>query len=203
LLVQSGDKRYHHDEPSNVDACRLLAYPLYGSTVMPSNFRFEHLDRIHEASLLELAEEFREEGDHRFDGLLDDPDAYFELADRFVHDRDLPPNRVPMTHYLLFDGELLVGGSRLRRRLIPVLLLDGGNIGYEVRRSARRRGYATEILKRTLEEARVLGLDRVLLTTEVSNAGSSRVIERAGGVPDGKTVSPRTGEQMRRYWIAL
>ncbi len=38
---------------------------------MPSNFRFERLDRIQEASLLELAEEFREEGDDRFDGLLE------------------------------------------------------------------------------------------------------------------------------------
>jgi len=167
------------------------------------HLRFERLDRIHERPLLDLAEEFRDEGDDRFDGLLDDPDSYFDLADRFENDRDLPPDRVPMTQYLLFDGDRLVGGSRLRRRLIPVLLLDGGNIGYEVRRTDRRRGYATEILRRTLEEARRLGLDRVLLTTEVSNIGSTRVIERAGAIPDEDSISPRTGNQMRRFWIDL
>jgi predicted acetyltransferase len=165
--------------------------------------RFERLDRIHEQPLLDLAEEFRDEGDDRFDGLLADPDSYFDLANRFENDRDLPPDRVPMTQYLLFDGDRLVGGSRLRRRLIPVLLLDGGNIGYEVRRSARRRGYATEILRRTLEKARKLGLDRVLLTTEVSNVGSNRVIERAGGVRDEDSISPRTGDRMKRFWIDL
>jgi predicted acetyltransferase len=165
--------------------------------------RFKRLDRACERSLVEMAEEFRDEGDDRFDGLLEDSDAYFDLADRFENDRGMPPDRVTMTHYLLFDGDWLVGGSRLRRRLIPVLLLDGGNIGFEVRRSARRRGYATELLRQTLEEARKLRLDRVLLTAEVSNTGSNRVIERAGGIPDGRSTSPRTGDQMNRFWIEL
>ena len=153
--------------------------------------------------MLEFAEEFREEGDDRFDPLVEDPEAFFELADRFERDLDLPEDRVPMTHYLLYKGERIVAMSRLRRRLIPVLLLDGGNIGYEVRRSERRLGYASEILGRTMEEARALGLKRVLLTTEDLNVGSIRVIEKAGGVRDSDSISPRTGDRMRRFWISL
>lgn len=153
--------------------------------------------------MLEFAEEFRGEGDDRLDALLDETEAFFELADRFERDLDLPEDRVPMTHYLLFRDGRLVAMSRLRRRLIPVLLLDGGNIGYEVRRSERRRGYASEILRRTLDEARGIGLERVLLTTEVSNLGSIRVIENAGGVPDSDSISSRTGEHMCRFWIDL
>jgi len=171
--------------------------------VRSSHLRFERLDRIHEQPLLEMAEEFRDEGDDRFSALLASPQSFFDWVDRFENDRDLPSDRVPQTQYLLFDGRRLVGGSRLRRRLIPVLLLDGGNIGFEVRRSARRRGYGTEILHRTLEEARVIGLRRALLTAAESNAGSLRVIGAAGGIPDGESISPRTGDRMRRFWIDL
>jgi predicted acetyltransferase len=166
-------------------------------------FRFERLDREHEADMLEFAAEFRAEGDDRFDLLLDETEAFFELADRFERDLDLPENRVPMTYYLLFRDERLVAMSRLRRRLIPVLLLDGGNIGYEVRGSERRRGYAGQILQRTLDEARGIGLESALLTTEDSNLGSIRMLENAGGVRDTDSISPVTGTCMRRYWIAL
>jgi predicted acetyltransferase len=166
-------------------------------------FRFERLDREHEGAMIEFAEEFRAEGDNRFDQLLDQTEAFFEVADRFERDLDLPENRVPMTCFLLFKDDRLVAMSRLRRRLIPVLLLDGGNIGYEVRSSVRRRGYGSEILRRTLDEARGIGLERALLTTEDSNRGSIRVIENAGGVRDTDSLSGVTGQSMRRYWIEL
>ncbi len=172
-------------------------------TMMSDSFRFERLDREFEQDMLEFAQAFRIEGDERFNQLLDDPNAFFELADRFERDRGLPENRVPMTHFLLFKADRLVAMSRLRRRLIPVLLLDGGNIGYEVCASERRRGYAGEILRRTLAEARVVGLDRALLTAEPSNLGSIRTIENAGGRRDTDSVSETTGRLMRRYWIEL
>ena len=153
--------------------------------------------------MLEFAEEFRDEGDGRFDLLLDDTDGFFELANRFECGLDLPEDRVPMTHFMLFRGDRLVAISRLRRRLIPVLLLDGGNIGYEVRSSERRRGYASEILRRTLDEARAIGLDRALLTTEISNIASIRTIENAGGTRTTDSISGVTGNPMCRYWIEL
>jgi predicted acetyltransferase len=65
----------------------------------------------------------------------------------------------------------------------------------------RRRGYATEILRRTLLEARTIGISKALLTAARTNIPSLRVIESAGGLFDGETLSPRTGETMRRYWI--
>ena len=165
--------------------------------------RFTGMDRSHEQSIHELAIEFREEGDDRFDPFLNDVNEFFENVEQFEHDRALPPDRVPMTHYMLFDEARLLGMSRLRRRLIPVLMLDGGHIGYEVRPSERRKGYASELLRRTLEEARGLALDRVLLTASKANQASIRVIERAGGIRDSDSVSPRTGDRMRRFWIDL
>ncbi|MCG8592530.1 MAG: GNAT family N-acetyltransferase [Proteobacteria bacterium] len=99
-------------------------------------------------------------------------------------------------------GRRLVGGARLRHRLIPVLHLDGGHIGYEIRPSDRRRGYATELLRCVLAEAASRGLTRVLLTAAQDNAASIRVIESNGGEADGTSLSPSSRKIMRRYWIS-
>lgn len=155
----------------------------------------------HEHEILAFAAEFRAEGDDRFGLLLDNPDKYFSLAEQFENGRDLPDDRVPMSHFLFFADGRLVGASRLRRRLIPVLLLDGGHIGYEVRESERRRGFGTEILSRSLVEAERIGIERVLLTAAADNIPSLKTIENAGGIFDQETISPQTGERMRRYWV--
>jgi predicted acetyltransferase len=170
---------------------------------MTASVRLERLRRFHEAELVEMAREFRDEGDPRLDLLLDDPDAYFAEVACFEADQDLGPDQVPQTYFLLFEAGRLVGGSRVRHRLNEKLHLDGGNIGYEIRPPERGKGHGTAILGLSLLEARKLGLERVLLTAATDNVASRRVIEVHGGVPDGSTISPNTGEEMRRYWIEL
>lgn len=151
--------------------------------------------------MLEYACEFREEGDGRYDPLLSDADAFFAAVRIFEIGRDLPPDRVPMSHYLFFEDSVLVGASRIRWRLVPVLLLDGGHIGYEVRRSARGRGIAKEMLRRSVAMARGRGISEIVLTAATENLPSIRVIESQSGVFEKETISPRTGERMRRYVI--
>jgi predicted acetyltransferase len=58
----------------------------------------------------------------------------------------------------------------------------GGHIGYDVRASARRRGHATAMLAGGLAVAAGLGIDPALITCDVDNVGSRRVIETNGGV---------------------
>jgi len=169
------------------------------------DLRIERLDRLrHETVFLEFAEEFRDAGEDgldQIDQLFADPDEYYDLALRFEHDRDLPDGLVPMSRFLFFDGDWLVGQSNLRRRLSPALHLDGGHIGYAVRPSARRCGYATEILWQTLEEAHRIDIAKALVTVATTNLASLRVVEKNGGVFDRETRSPRTGQTMRRFWI--
>jgi predicted acetyltransferase len=165
--------------------------------------RLERLSRAHAAALRAMAAEFHADGDPRFDDLLEDEAAFYARVDRFERGVDLPEDRVRMTWYLLFEADELLGAARLRHRLIPVLLRDGGHIGYEIRPSRRRRGCGQALLGLMLDEARAIGLDRVLLTTEATNTASTRLIEAAGGESDGLSVSPNTGETMRRFWIDL
>lgn len=157
----------------------------------------------HAPALLEMAHEFPAAGESVLEPLLADPEAYFARIERFARGVGLPADRVQQTEFFLLRGSRILGGSRLRHRLIPVLELDGGNIGYEIRPSERRRGYGARLLALTLEKAAELGLERVLFTVEPGNVGSVRLIEKNGGVPGDSTRSPNTGARMRQYWIEL
>jgi predicted acetyltransferase len=116
---------------------------------------------------------------------------------------NLRPGWVPMTTFWLLDlQDEIVGVSRLRHRLTPSLLEDGGHIGYYVRPDYRGLGYGKTILSLTLIEARKLGIERVLLTVDSDNRPSIRVIEHNGGVMEDERVDAE-GDPYRRYWIDL
>ncbi len=170
---------------------------------MSEALRLERMERRHADALVDMAQEFREQGDPRMDAVLDDLEGYFAAAARFEAGRDLGPDLVQQTHFLMFAGARLRGGSRLRHRLNDKLRLDGGNIGYEIRPSCRGQGNGSAILRLTLLEARRIPLERVLLTAAIDNTASRRVIERHGGVRDGTSISPDTGEEMALYWIPI
>ena len=46
-----------------------------------------------------------------------------------------------------------------------------------------------------------MGIPKALLTVATTNAPSIRVVEKNGGLFERETISPRSGETMRRYWI--
>jgi predicted acetyltransferase len=89
---------------------------------------------------------------------------------------------VPCTTLWWVDGTRYVGRVAIRHRLSERLREIGGHIGYDVRPSARRRGHATAMLRAALPVARGLGIESALLTCDVTNAASRRVIEANGGV---------------------
>jgi predicted acetyltransferase len=107
------------------------------------------------------------------------------------------------TYWLVRDGSEVVGISNLRHRLTDSLREEGGNIGYGIRPSARRRGYATQILRQTCARARALGLSEVLVTCARANVGSARAILRCGGVLRSEAYLPARGEILQRYVITL
>ena len=70
-----------------------------------------------------------------------------------------------------------------------------------MRPSERRKGYGTLILELTLEKAKDLGLDKVLLTCDTDNVASAKIIEKNGGKLAGQAISNKNGKQISRYWI--
>ncbi len=114
----------------------------------------------------------------------------------------IPADFVPHTTFWLVDerGEV-VAVSNLRHRLTDKLRLEGGHIGYGVRPSARRRGHGTEILRRTLAEARALGIAEALVTCSKGNSGSAAVIRNCGGRLHSEDFVESRGEIVSRYLV--
>lgn len=116
---------------------------------------------------------------------------------------DLPPDRVPCSFLVVeLDGEV-VGRTSVRHALNPWLEQWGGHVGYAVRPAWRRRGIATEVLRRSLAHLReVAGAERALVTCDDDNRASAATIERCGGVLAGVVPGPEGDDApKRRYWV--
>lgn len=96
----------------------------------------------------------------------------------------------------------LIGRSSIRYGLTEHLLNYDGHIGYAVAPEFRRRGYATEILRQSLELLAARDIGKALITCDDDNVGSYSVIEACGGVLEDRRTDPG-GVLTRRYWITL
>ncbi|KKI19999.1 MULTISPECIES: GNAT family N-acetyltransferase [unclassified Leucobacter] len=131
--------------------------------------------------------------------------ALVELAERFADpDAEIPADKVHADHFWIVDGDEVVGFIGLRWELNAYLAHAGGHIGYSVKPSSRRRGYAGAALRLALDQARERGIDRVMITCDDDNPGSARTIEGAGGVLGDLIDASDVGHpRLRRYWIEL
>jgi predicted acetyltransferase len=166
--------------------------------------------RVRESFLAAMAE-FAEEGrgapddstvigaDLRQLAEISSPDGFAAYVDRLraegLEETPRRPGWVPCTTLWWVEGHEYLGRIAIRHRLTPALEKLGGHIGYDVRRSARRRGHATAMLREALPVARALGIDRALLTCDPDNVASRKVIEHNGGVFQDEC------EGKLRFWV--
>ena len=115
-----------------------------------------------------------------------EPDVFASYVEQLLAEADAgaprPAGRVACTTLWWVEGDTFLGRIAIRHRLTDRLREVGGHIGYDVRRSARRRGHATQMLRRALPIAARLGIERALVTCSADNVASRRVIESNGGV---------------------
>ena len=126
---------------------------------------------------------------------------------------DLPTNYVPHTTFWLLEQKngtnTVVGRINIRHLLNEFLLKFGGHIGYVINPAHRGKGLGTLILKLGLERVSSLVEDlaeydnQVLVTCNVNNVGSQKIIEKNGGVLSKVLDLNRLKPDQMFYWIKL
>ena len=161
------------------------------------------------SQIAEYRQEFLDAGDS-MDGCgplrrIDDPHEYLKLCKDYESEDDVPAHLVPATQFIFVrkSDNRLVGMLQVRHKFNDYLEKYAGHIGYSVRPSERRKGYAKEMLKMALPFCREIGLEKVLISCIDGNIGSEKTILANGGIYESTVHEPNDNVDLKRFWITL
>jgi predicted acetyltransferase len=128
---------------------------------------------------------------------------WIDTRKELEHGKNMPTGIVPATQYVaLDDNDEVVGFIQLRHTLNDYLMQYGGHIGYSIRPTQRRKGYASRMLSLCLDEARKLNINKILITCDDDNIASEKVIVANGGIFE-NIVKEKGQKPTKRFWIKL
>ena len=136
---------------------------------------------------------------------FEDPAAWIDHCRALTDPATLPPGYVAAEEWMLLRGaqNRILGLVNIRLSIDDDYLREyGGHIGYGVRPSERRKGYASQMLALALERCRELGIDKALVTCDKDNVASAKTILKNGGLL-GDEYAEDNGNIIQRYWITL
>lgn len=140
----------------------------------------------------------------------EDPITYISESKKYLNPETLPDGTVIATQFLYVRKAdmRLVGMIQIRHYFNDYLSKYGGHIGYSVKPSERRKGYATSMLNAVLPYCKEIGLEKILISCIDGNIGSEKAILNNGGVYESTVYEPRRKFRMKRnklkrFWICL
>jgi predicted acetyltransferase len=157
-------------------------------------------------SILEFKREFMKSGEtlHGGAGLtqFDTVEEWFSYLNLLSNAKSVPKGYVQSTEYITVrsSDDRMVGIVNIRHYLNDYLLKVGGHVGYSIRPTERRKGYAKEQLVLALEKCHQLGINKILITCNKDNEASRKTIIGVGGIKENEIVE-EDGNIVERYWV--
>jgi len=135
----------------------------------------------------------------------ENPSDWLNEVNLLANKETVPDDLVQSTQFLGIrkSDNKLVGMIQVRHYFNEFLEKYGGHIGYSVRPSERRKGYAKQMLKECLPFCRELNMPRILVTCIDTNVGSRKTILANGGIYESTVFEPGKEVNLERYWIDL
>lgn len=136
---------------------------------------------------------------------MEDPYEWLRTNEIYANPETVPENLVQSTQFVLTKAgeKRILGMLQVRHYFNEYLEKYAGHIGYSVRPSERRNGYAAWMLHESLRFCREIGLSRVLVSCLTENEGSRRTILANGGVYETTVHEPKGNVWLERYWITV
>lgn len=106
------------------------------------------------------------------------------------------------TYFMIREEDnKIIGMVNFRHELDEDLYRSGGHIGYGIRPTERRKGYAKIQLYLALQEAEKIGLDRVMVDCDEKNTASDKTIKSLDGILERKEYEEDKDRVLNVYWI--
>lgn len=133
---------------------------------------------------------------------IDEFAKLIQMLDEYEHANQDKEFCSTTSYFVIDENNRLIGATSLRHYLTVKGLNTWGHIGYKVRPTERRKGYATQMLNFMLEEARNKKIYKILIGSHKSNVSSCKVIENCNGIFENTVDDPDDiNEPINRYWI--
>lgn len=108
---------------------------------------------------------------------LDSFDEYIKDLSNYSKGINVSEGWVPFSTFWLINHDEVIGVARVRHKEIG----HAGHMGADISPYHRNKGYGTETLALSLEKAKEIGLKEVIVTCNINNSASKKVIEKNNG----------------------
>jgi predicted acetyltransferase len=136
---------------------------------------------------------------NKYKKALENFQDYLNDLHNYSIDNGLLQAEVITSTFWLIDKKEVVGVVRVRHQEVEC----AGHIGYDISPDYRNRGYGFQILKLALEKAKNIGIEEAILTCNIDNIASKKIIEKNNGKLLGTIFDIEENEYLHRYSIIL
>lgn len=130
---------------------------------------------------------------------LEDFNGYLNYLNNISKGIEVPQGWVRTSTFWLIDNDEVVGVVRVRHQEVST----AGHIGYDISPCYRNKGYGTQILRLALIEAKKIGIKEVIVTCNIDNIASKKIIEKNNGKLLGTIFDEEENENLYKYSIIV